>query len=219
METRLDRIEKAIEALLLGISEFRESQKTTDSQILQLKESEQKTDEQIRRTDAKLDRIGKQLADQGLVQGEVAEELFFRNLRSLLRTRNVKFEKVRRNVRKKGEGEYDIVAVNEGKVLVVEVKNKLEKRMVDEFVEERLPRFKELFPEYARFRVEGGVGGKGGCRAVRGESGAIRIDTNRRGRSGAVEPRRLSAKGIFVNAFDRGLRAGSFLNLQSACQE
>jgi hypothetical protein len=158
METRLDRIEKAIEALLLGISEFRESQKTTDSQILQLKESEQKTDEQIRRTDAKLDRIGKQLADQGLVQGEVAEELFFRNLRSLFRTRNVKFEKVRRNVRKKGEGEYDIVAVNEGKVLVVEVKNKLEKRMVDEFVEERLPRFKELFPEYARFRVEGGVG-------------------------------------------------------------
>jgi hypothetical protein len=28
-------------------------------------------------TDAKLDRIGKQLADQGLVQGEVAEELFW----------------------------------------------------------------------------------------------------------------------------------------------
>jgi septal ring factor EnvC (AmiA/AmiB activator) len=165
METRLDRIEKAIEALLFGISELKESQQKTDeqisridAQILELKESQKKTDEQMRRTDAKLDRIGKQLADQGLVQGEVAEELFYRNLRSLFRKRNVKFEKVRRNLRRKGEGEYDIVAVNEGKVLVVEVKNKLEKRMVDEFVEERLPRFKELFPEYSRFRVEGGIG-------------------------------------------------------------
>ena len=158
METRLDRIEKAIEAMLLGISDLKESQKKTDSQILDLKESQKKTDSQMRRTDAKLDRIGKQLADLGLVQGEVAEELFYRNLRSLFRKRKVTFEKVRRNVKKKGKGEYDIVAVDEGRVLVVEVKNKLEKRMVNEFIEERLPRFKELFPEYARYRVEGGIG-------------------------------------------------------------
>ena len=186
METRLDRIEKAVEAMLLGISDLKESQQKTDSQILELKESQQKTDSQIlklkesqkrtdsqilelkesqkrtdsqmRRTDAKLDRIGKQLADLGLVQGEVAEELFYRNLRSLFRKRKVTFEKVRRNVKKKGKGEYDIVAVDEGRVLVIEVKNKLEKRMVNEFIEERLPRFKELFPEYARYRVEGGIG-------------------------------------------------------------
>ena len=151
MEPRLDRIEKAVEAMLLGISELKESQKKTDEQM-------RRTDEQMRRTDAKLDRIGKQLADLGLVQGEVAEELFYRNLRSLFRNRKVIFEKVRRNVKKKGKGEYDIVAVDEGRVLVVEVKNKLEKRMVNEFIEERLPRFKELFPEYARYRVEGGIG-------------------------------------------------------------
>jgi len=158
METRLDRIEKAVEAMLLGISDLKESQKKTGSQILELKESQKRTDSQMRRTDAKLDRIGKQLADLGLVQGEVAEELFYRNLRSLFRKRKVTFEKVRRNVKKKGKGEYDIVAVDEGRVLVVEVKNKLEKRMVNEFIEERLPRFKELFPEYARYRVEGGIG-------------------------------------------------------------
>jgi septation ring formation regulator EzrA len=54
METRLESIEKALETLLVGIAELKESQK--------------KTDEQMRRTDAKLDRVGKQLADQGLVQ-------------------------------------------------------------------------------------------------------------------------------------------------------
>jgi len=84
METRLDRIEKAIEDLLLGISELKESQmrtdaqimelkesqkktdaqimelkesqKKTDAQIMELKESQKKTDAQMRRTDAKLDR-------------------------------------------------------------------------------------------------------------------------------------------------------------------
>lgn len=50
------------------------------------------------------------------------------------------------------------MAVDEGRVLVVKVKNKLEKRMVNEFVEERLPRFKEVFPEYVRYRVQGGIG-------------------------------------------------------------
>jgi len=158
METRLDRIEKAIEDLLLGISELKESQMRTDAQIMELKESQKKTDAQMRRTDAKLDRIGRQLADLGLVQGEVAEELFYRNLPALFRKRKVKFREVRRNVKKKGAGEYDIVAVDGGRVLVVEVKNKLNKRMVDQFIEKRLPRFKELFPEYSRLRLEGGIG-------------------------------------------------------------
>jgi hypothetical protein len=45
-----------------------------------------------------------------------------------------------------------------GKVLVVEVKNKLDKRMVDKFVERRLPRFKELFPEYEMYQVVGAMG-------------------------------------------------------------
>jgi len=158
METRLDRIEKAIEDLLLGISELKESQMRTDAQIMELKDSQKKTDAQMRRTDAKLDRIGRQLADLGLVQGEVAEELFYRNLPALFRKRKVKFREVRRNVKKKGAGEYDIVAVDGGRVLVVEVKNKLNKRMVDQFIEKRLPRFKELFPEYSRLRLEGGIG-------------------------------------------------------------
>jgi septal ring factor EnvC (AmiA/AmiB activator) len=75
METRLDRIEKALETLLVGTAELKESQK--------------KTDEQMRRTDARLDRVGKQLADLGLVRGEVAEELFYRNLRSVFSKRKV----------------------------------------------------------------------------------------------------------------------------------
>lgn len=43
--------------------------------IALLRESQAKTDEQMRRTDAKLDPIGKQLGELSLVQGEVAEDL------------------------------------------------------------------------------------------------------------------------------------------------
>jgi len=70
IETRIDRIEKAIEELFFGITELKESQK--------------KMDEQIRKTDAKLDRIGRQLADPGLVQGEVTEKYFYKTNRPIL---------------------------------------------------------------------------------------------------------------------------------------
>ena len=51
------KLDGFIEAMLLGISELKESQK--------------KTDDQMRRTDAKFDRIGKQLANLGLVKEDV----------------------------------------------------------------------------------------------------------------------------------------------------
>ncbi len=98
------------------------------------------------------------MGNLGLVQGEVAEELFYRNLSELFKKRNIIFKRIRRNVKRKGIAEFDIVAINGGRILVVEVKNKLEKRMVDRFVEERLPQFKELFPEYRDLKLEGGIG-------------------------------------------------------------
>ena len=145
MESRLDRIEKGIEKLFEGIAALQESQA--------------KTDEQLSRTIKKLDDIGRQLGDLGLVQGEVAEDLFYRNVRYLFKEeRDLIFSDVKRNLKKKGSGEYDIVAVNGDAVLVIEVKNKLQNRMVDNFVEKKLPKFKKIFPEYQGRRLFGGIG-------------------------------------------------------------
>jgi len=165
-ETRLDRIERGLELLLQGTSELRASQRKTDAQIqktdaqiLELKESQNRTDAQLQKTITKLDEIGRQLGDLGLVQGEVAEDLFYRNVRYLFKEeRDMIFSNVKRNLKKKGAGEYDIVAVNGDAVLVIEVKNKLQKRMVDKFVEDKLPKFKEIFPEYRERRIFGGMG-------------------------------------------------------------
>ena len=38
------------------------------------------------------------------------------------------------------------------------VKNKLERYMIDRFADEKLPKFRQIFPEYRDFRVIGGMG-------------------------------------------------------------
>ncbi len=152
METRLDRIEKGIEALFLGISELKEAQKKTDEQL-------NRTDAQLRKTIEKLEKIGNNLGDLGIVQGEIAEELFYRNVKYLFKPLDLRFDRIRRNVKIKGaKGEYDIVADDTGLVLVIEVKNKLSKRLVDKFKDEKLPRFKTLLPEYRDSKVLAGIG-------------------------------------------------------------
>ncbi|MCK5509616.1 MAG: hypothetical protein KAI50_13970 [Desulfobacterales bacterium] len=143
-ESRLDRIERGLELLLQG--------------TFDLKESQQNTDEQLKKTIKKLDEIGKQLGDLGLVQGEVAEDLFYRNVSYLFKNRDMNFRDVKRNLKKKGVGEYDIVAVDSDAVLVIEVKNKLQKRMVDRFINKGLPKFKEAFPQYRDRKLLGGIG-------------------------------------------------------------
>jgi hypothetical protein len=159
METRIDRIEKYIEEFAKGMLELKESQMKTDAQILELKESQMKTDAQQNRTDAQILELKKSLGDLGFVQGEVAEELFYRNVKGLFKPLDLRFDRIRRNVKIKGsKGEYDIVADDSGLVLVIEVKNKLSKRLVDKFMDEKLPRFKSLLPEYRDSKVLGGIG-------------------------------------------------------------
>ncbi len=82
LETRMDRVERYLEAFTKefgkGMTDLKESQNRTDAQILELKESQKKTDEQLRKTIKKLDKVGEDLGKLGIVQGEVAEDLFYR---------------------------------------------------------------------------------------------------------------------------------------------
>jgi len=154
------------------ILELKESQKKTDEQILELREAQKKTDEHLNRTDEninkteeqlkktikKLDDIGAKLGEMGIVQGKIAEDLFYRNVRHVFSQKNMPFSDVRRNLKKKGGGEYDNVAVENKTVLVVSIKNKLERYMIDSFLNEKLPKFRQIFPQYRDFRLLGGVG-------------------------------------------------------------
>jgi len=164
-DAQILELKKSQEKTDAQILELKKSQEKTDVQILELKEAQKKTDENLNRTDEqlkktikKLDDIGVNLGKMGIVQGEVAEELFYRNVKCLFRPLDLRFERIRRNVKVRGRGEYDIVADDKGRVLVIEVKNKLDRRMVDEFMDIKLPRFKTLLPEYRDSKILAGIG-------------------------------------------------------------
>jgi hypothetical protein len=179
MESRMDRIERNLEKLLqimaesnaksekewaefrkgMAQSEAKSEKEWTELRALQAENAVQiaKLQASQAETDRLMRRLEKKLEDQGFVQGEVAEDLFYRNVRYLFENK-MKFGNVVRNLKKPGTAEFDIVAFNDDKVLVVEVKNKLVQRMVDDFVERRLPKFRKVFPEYAHCRLIGGMG-------------------------------------------------------------
>jgi hypothetical protein len=89
---------------------LKESQLKTDAQILELKEYHDQTEDLLRETIKDFRVTQKALGDLGLVQGEVAEDLFYRNVKGLFSPLDLQFERIRQNEKVKGRGEYDIVA-------------------------------------------------------------------------------------------------------------
>ncbi len=179
-ETRLDRIEKNLEQFSQDMLILKEFQRETSEQIRELKEAQRKNEALFEKVGRRLDAVGRQLADtgrqlgdMGFVQGEIAEDLFYRNIRHLFSEREVVFDSVKQNLKKKGIAEYDIVASGKDTVLVVEVKNKLTARMVDTFVRKKLPMFKKAFPEYGSAKILAGMG----ALVVKDEVGKYAQDT------------------------------------------
>jgi hypothetical protein len=131
-----------------------------------LEESQAKTDAQLARTDAqlaktikKLDNIGVMVGRYGLIQGEMTEEMVYRGLQKLFGNIGKNFDEIAQNLKKQGQAEFDIVAVNGTEVLVTEVKTKVRKDDIDDFTEKKLPLFKTFFPKYTDYKILGAIGG------------------------------------------------------------
>jgi len=103
--------------------------------------------------------------DLWLTQGEVAEDSIRRSvlrnldryniyIREVLLKKKIKDEKTKQIL-----WEYDIIAINDSELVVVEVKNKLTQKHIEYFLEVQLPKFKKLLPEYKDYRMFWWVGG------------------------------------------------------------
>jgi hypothetical protein len=122
--TRLDRIEKGIEALQL-------SQLKTDAQL------------------AKTERI---LSGIGINMGYAAEEFFAHSLQEKKMLGKIRFDAVALQLKGhkgKVQDEFDVVLYNGESVGIVEVKYKVHPADVEKLVSRKLPNFKALFPKYA----------------------------------------------------------------------
>lgn len=148
-----------VKELTASQKELTESQKKTDAQLAKTDAQLEKTDAQLNKTIKKLDNIGVILGHYGIVQGEMTEEMVFRGLQNLFGRIGKNFEEIAQNLKRKGQAEFDIVAVNGTEVLVAEVKTKVRQDDIEKFVKERLPNFKKYFPQYKNYKILGAVGG------------------------------------------------------------
>ena len=100
----------------------------------------------------------RRLEGLGLVQGEIAEELFYRTIKEAMAKQGIIIDEVLSSLEVKGIGEYDIVAVNRTSAFVFEIKNKLKMDHLEKLHKVQLPRFREAFPEYKDHKLYAGVG-------------------------------------------------------------
>ena len=105
-----------------------------------------------------MEQTGKRLESFGIVQGQVAEDLFYRNLPVLLKAYHIAWSDLHRNIIGEKAREYDLAAINTSTAFVFEVKNKLRLDDIKRFHDVQLPDFKPNFPDYANHTVYGGIG-------------------------------------------------------------
>ena len=142
--------------------ELKEAQKETGCEHKELhrkfKIEQQKTEEVIRRVSESLDKASGNFNNKW---GSFIENLVKGGLVRLLNERDIQVVKTLSRVpfyRSKGEqeGEFDLIAVNEEEVVIVEIKTTLMPSHVDYFIE-KLKKFRNVFPEYSDKRIYGSV--------------------------------------------------------------
>ena len=148
--------QKNIKETQKNIKDLSASQKETDKQIkkfsFELSASQKETNEQMKRTDIKLDKF---IGDTGNRWGKLGENLVKGSLVQRLKERGIEVERVTTNA-KKGNVEFDIIAVNGTETVVVEVKATLDPSDVDKF-KKNIEKFKTLWPEFKEKTVYGAM--------------------------------------------------------------
>jgi hypothetical protein len=152
--------------------ELAEQLKETDRQMKEtdqrMKERDHHTQETERlrreadvRFEKKMAHISEMIGGIGNNNGAFAEDLFIAALEKKPQIGKIKFDSLHghlRGVSRKGiEYEYDILLQNGAYIGLVEVKYRLHPDAVAKFAMEALPRFKEVFPQFADKKLIGAV--------------------------------------------------------------
>ena len=124
-----------------------------------LREIRKELAEERKKTEVSLRELRKDLGGVGHTQGEIAEDLFWRNFKALMRKQKIVLKEVLRWLKGLATYEYDLVGVNSKVVVVVEIKAKLRQKDVEDFVNKKLPAFRRDFLQNKKHIVMGAVAG------------------------------------------------------------
>jgi len=149
----------------MSINKLSEKIDRISDDISRLEKSQAETDRKMQESsdkfDAKRDKIMSKFEDIWFVQWEFAEDSIRRSIKEDLAVFGIDIYKIESNMEWHKDGlewEYDLVAINDKEIVVVEVKNKMNRQYLKRFVNIQLPRFKMFFPEYQNFTLYGGIG-------------------------------------------------------------
>jgi hypothetical protein len=139
--------------------EVAEAQRETDRKFQETDRKFQETDHKFQETDRQLKQLGKQIGELGNRLGEFVEGLVKPALVRLFQERGIDVHEVHADiaVNRHDEGiQIDLLVVNDGEAVLVEVKSKLAHTDVDDHLE-RLAKFKRMLPRYADVRAMGAI--------------------------------------------------------------
>ncbi|NMF82646.1 DUF3782 domain-containing protein [Nodosilinea sp. P-1105] len=146
----------------------------TDRKFQETDRKFQETDRQLQETDRQIQatiqenrrinqQVSKQLSELGGAWGRFVEDLVAPACERLFLERGIPVDQVSQRVKRRRQGdtlEIDVLVVNQGHVLAVEVKSSLSVADVNDFIAD-LGRFSTFFPEYADMQLYGAVAGIG----------------------------------------------------------
>ncbi|OQY28941.1 MAG: hypothetical protein B6244_05215 [Candidatus Cloacimonetes bacterium 4572_55] len=147
-------LEKEMKEVARRQKETDRMQKETSLEIKEVARLQKETGLQMKRTDEKINKLG----GLGTNIGESTEIFFYHGFKETPSLNGVAFDEAVHNIRVR-RGQYDIVLYSRECVAVIEVKHKFHPRDAQLFVDEKLPKFKELFPEYKDHKLYGAIAG------------------------------------------------------------
>jgi len=121
--------------------------------------------EERKETDRKFDALHEQLGGISNSNGEFAEEFFFNSLKKNMTFAGMHFKSIGNFKREKIlpdkteiKAQFDIVLYNGNSVALIEAKYKANLKDIKELVEKKVPNFRLLFPEFAKYKLYLGIG-------------------------------------------------------------
>jgi hypothetical protein len=142
---------------------FQETDRKFQETDLQLKETDRKLHAAIQENRRINQQVSKQIGELGGAWGRFVEDLVAPACERIFLERGIPVDQVSQRVKRRRQGdtlEIDVLVVNQGHVLAVEVKSSLSVPDVKDFIAD-LERFSNFFPEYADMQLYGAVAGIG----------------------------------------------------------
>jgi Holliday junction resolvase-like predicted endonuclease len=112
---------------------------------------------ELRKMEEQLKSVGIHYGNISKNLGEIAEEFFFNGLERNLEINGFKFKTASRNMRT-SDHEYDIILYGDKRIAVIEVKNKLKLKTIEE-LEEKIKSFQKTFKVYKKYNYYAALAG------------------------------------------------------------